>query len=301
MGAPGAPNPPTGFHATLSSGSDVCEGFIVRLRWDDNAGDELCYVVERKVGAGDWSFYQSGGPAEPPTVEDVPQSVGLHCYRVYYGNEAGRSAYSDERCVLVEAVPRVITSTPLFSPTPAPTRPPGCDFERQVGSPRAPNAPSNLRVALRDEPDLPQPSFVDLAWDDNSTDEACFVLTFKGPQWITEMIGPDQAALSKGAYAERCGMAGYWCYHVSAANEWGMSQPSNEVCLNIEPGAASTPAATVVVTQDAAVGALPTTREPTNGGGAAWWLWALTVTGSVVLGLTVLSLLVGARRKPSSR
>jgi hypothetical protein len=93
----------------------VCEGFIVRLRWDDNAGDELCYVVERKVGEGDWSFHQSGGPAEPPTVEDVPQSLGLHCYRVNYGNEAGRSAYSDERCVLVEAVPRVITSTPLFS------------------------------------------------------------------------------------------------------------------------------------------------------------------------------------------
>ncbi len=301
VGAPGAPNPPTGFHATLSSGSDVCEGFIVRLRWDDNAGDELCYAVERKVGEDDWSFHQSGGPAEPPTVEDVPQSVGLHCYRVYYGNEAGRSAYSDERCVLVETVPRVITSTPLFSPTPAPTRPPGCDFERQVGSPRAPNAPSNLRVALRDEPGLPQPSFVDFTWDDNSTDEACFVLSFQGAWSITDVTGPDQATLSKAAYAERCGMAGYWCYHVSAANEWGMSQPSNEVCLDIEPGAASTPAATVVVAQDAAVGALPTTREPTNGGGAAWWLWALTVTGSVVLGLTVLSLLVGARRKPSSR
>jgi hypothetical protein len=148
---------------------------------------------------------------------------------------------------------------------------------------------------------LPQPSFVDFAWNDNSTDEACFVMSFQGPWGLTEVIEPNQAAFSKAAYAERCGMAGYWCYRVSAANEWGMSHPSNEVCLTIESGVASPPAATVVVAQDAAVGALPTTREPANGGGAAWWLWALTVAGSVVLGLTVLSLLVGARRKPSSR
>ena len=306
VGAPGAPNPPTELHAGPASGSDVCEGFIVRLRWEDNARDELCYGIERKVGSADWAFYQSGAPAAPSStgtvgVEDVPQSVGLHCYRVYYGNDAGRSNYSEEACVLVEAVPKVITSTPLFTPTPEPTRPPGCDFERQVGSPRAPNAPSNLRVGLRDEPGLPQPSFVDFAWDDNSTDEACFVLSSEGPWSITEMTGPDQPTFSKAAYTERCGMAGYWCYHVSAANGWGMSHPSNEVCLTIESGVASPPAATAVVAQGAAVDVVPTTAGATNGGGPAWWWWALTVIGSAALGLTVLSLLVGARRKPSSR
>ena len=305
VGAPGAPNPPKEFSATLSAGSDVCEGFVVRLRWEDNVRNELCYGIERKVGEADWAFYRGGGATDPSatgpvSVEDVPQSVGQHCYRVYYGNEAGRSAYSEERCVLVEVVPRLVTATLLFTPTPAPTRPPGCDFERQVGSPRAPNAPSNLRVALRDEPGLPQPSFVDFTWDDNSTDEACFVLSVQGPWSITDVTGPDQATLSKAAYVERCGMAGYWCYHVSAANEWGMSQPSNEVCLTVEPSAVSAPAATAAAAQDAAVGALPATTEPTNGGGAAWWLWALTVAGAVVLCLTILSLLVGAR-KPSSR
>jgi len=305
VGAPGAPNPPTELHAGPASSSDVCEGFVVRLRWEDNSRDELCYGIERKVGGDDWAFYQNGAPVDPSAtgtvgMEDVPQSVGLHCYRVYYGNKEGRSAYSEEACVLIEVVPSVITSTPLFTPTPAPTRPPGCDFERQVGSPRAPNSPSNLKVALRDEPGLPQPSFVDFTWDDNSTDEACFVMSYQGPWWLTEVVGPDQAAYSKAAYVERCGMAGHWCYRVSAANEWGMSQPSNEVCLDIEPSEASEPVATVVPAEDAAVGALPATSEPTNGGGGAWWLWALTVAGSVLLGLTVLGLLVGGRR-PSSR
>ena len=96
-------------------------------------------------------------------------------------------------------------------------------------------------------------------------------------------------------------MAGHWCYRVSAANEWGMSRPSNEVCLDIEPGESSQPAATVVAAQNAAVGALPATREPTNGGGSAWWWWALTVGGSAALVLTVVSLLVGGRGKSSSR
>jgi hypothetical protein len=158
-----------------------------------------------------------------------------------------------------------------------------------------------LKVALRDEPGLPEPSFVDFTWDDNSTDEACFVVSFEGPSSVTEWTGPDQTTFSKAAYAERCGMAGHWCYRVSAANEWGMSRPSNEVCLDIEPSAASAAAATAAGAQEAAVGALPTTNGASDGGGAAWWLWALTVAGSVVLGLTVLGLLVGARRRPSSR
>jgi len=147
---------------------------------------------------------------------------------------------------------------------------------------------------------LPEPSFVDFAWDDNSTDEACFVMSFEGPSPVTEWTGPDQTTFSKAAYPERCGMAGYWCYRVSSANEWGMSRPSNEVCLTIESGVASPPAATAVVAQGAAVDAVPTTAGATDSGGAAWWLWALTVAGSVLLGLTVLGLVVGARR-PSSR
>jgi len=184
-----------------------------------------------------------------------------------------------------------------MSPTPVPIRPPGCNLDGPVGSPRAPNAPSNLRVALRDEPTLPQPAFVDFAWDDNSTDEACFVLSFVGPWWITEVTGADQVSFSKAAYAQRCGMAGHWCYRVSAANEWGISQSSNEVCLNIESGVASTPAATAVVAQAAAVGALPATSGATDGGGAAWWWWALAAAGAALLGLSALSLVRVARRR----
>jgi len=143
---------------------------------------------------------------------------------------------------------------------------------------------------------LPQPSFVDFAWDDNSTDEACFVLSFEGPSLGTEVIEPNKAAFSKAAYTERCGMAGYWCYRVSSANEWGMSRPSNEVCLTIEPGEAS-PAATAVVDRDAAVGALPAAKEPTDGGGPAWWWWGLAAGGAGLLGLSAVSLLSAGRGK----
>jgi hypothetical protein len=304
-GAPGAPNAPTELQALLSSGPDVCEGLIVRLRWEDNAADELCYAIERKVGEGDWAFYESGSPESPVStdtvsVEDIPQRVGVHCYRVYYGNEAGRSAYSNEACVQVEVVPRVETFTPLLSATPVPTRPPGCNLDGPVGSPQAPTAPSNLRVALRDEPGLPQPTFVDFTWDDNSTDEACFILSFVGPELITEVTGPDQTTFSMAAYAQRCGMSGHWCYRVSAANEWGISPHSDEVCLSIVPGVASTPAATAVVAQAEAVGALPTMSDATDGGGAAWWWWALAAVGAALLGLSALSL-VRAARRPSSR
>jgi hypothetical protein len=302
VGAPGAPNAPTELQAMLSSGSNVCEGFTVKLRWNDNAADELCYAIERKVGEGDWAFYESGSPESPVStgtvsVEDIPQRVGVHCYRVYYGNEAGRSAYSDEACVSVEVVPRIETSTPLLSPTPTPTRPPGCNLDGPVGSPQAPTAPSNLRVALRDEPGLPQPAFVDFTWDDNSTDEACFILSFVGPDLITEVTGPDQTTFSMAAYAQRCGMAGHWCYRVSAANEWGISQSSNEVCLNIEWGPAATPAATAAAAE-AAVGELPTTSSATDSGGLGWWWWALTACGAVLMGLAALGLIRAGRSKP---
>jgi hypothetical protein len=306
VGAPGAPNPPAEFQALLSSAADVCEGFIVRLRWNDDADNELCYGIERKVGEGEWEFYQGGGPVDQGedssfSLEDVPQSVGVHCYRVYYANEAGRSAYSDEACVQVDVVPRVETFTPLLSPTPVPTRPPGCNLDGPVGSPQAPTAPSNLRVTLRDEPGLPQPAFVDFTWDDNSTDEACFILSFVGPDLITEVTGPNQTTFSMAAYAQRCGMSGHWCYRVSAANEWGISPHSDEVCLNIEPGAIATPAATAVAAQDAAVGALPAESGATDGGGLGWWWWALTACGAVLMGLAALGLVIVANRRPSSR
>jgi hypothetical protein len=132
--SPLAPTPPTNLRAELESLTDVLEGFVVRLEWEDNADDEVCEVIERKVGADDWSFLQGTTPGDPSSrgpvfLHDIPQQVGIHCYRLYYGNEAGRSAYTNEACVDVEIVPKMmpepptppwVTSTPTATPTPSP-------------------------------------------------------------------------------------------------------------------------------------------------------------------------------------
>lgn len=129
--SPLAPTPPTNLRAELESLPDVLEGFVVRLEWEDNADDEVCEVIERKVGADDWSFLQGTTPGDPSSrgrvfLHDIPQQVGIHCYRLYYGSEAGRSAYSNEACVDVEIVPKILPELPTppwVTPTPLPPLP----------------------------------------------------------------------------------------------------------------------------------------------------------------------------------
>jgi hypothetical protein len=208
--SPSAPNAPTNLRAELVSSPLALEGQLVRLQWDDNADDEQCYVIEQKVGEGDWSVYEAVGGAPPSNMgtastEIVPLEPGVHRYRVYFGNEEGRSAYSNEASLNVDVLPRIATPTPgpfytrpaPAPPTPAPVPalatpvvptfglPPDCNA---VGpSPEAPDAPSHLDISLWSLGDVPPdfgPSIVEFGWDDNSDDENCFVLMFEGP-WVT--------------------------------------------------------------------------------------------------------------------
>lgn len=270
------PAAPTNLTATLISDVTIPGGYRVDLAWQDNAADALCFKVQRRDQDGTWHGFTGGMGGADRAVDAQPWPGA--CYRAWVANEHGRSAYSDEACAAPAGFPS------------------GCNVEGLVGSPGAPNPPSDLTVALRDEPGLPQPSFVDLAWRDNSTDEACFVLLFEGPWWATEATEPDQTTFSKAAYAEQWGMAGYWCYRVSAANEWGRSQPSNEVCLDIAPGAASTSGATATAAAGAGLRAAPATGGG-EGTALAWWWWALAGAGSALLGLAALSLTGVARRR----
>lgn len=125
MGSPGTPKPPANLRAELVWSPELLEGLAIRLTWDDSTADDLCYIVERKVSPGDWPGVKNVG-GHPPSwmgpvsVEDIPWQVGIYCYRVYFGNETGRSTFSNEACVNVEVAAKVVTPTPpLFAPTPA--------------------------------------------------------------------------------------------------------------------------------------------------------------------------------------
>ena len=120
IGAPGTPSAPVNLRAELVPSSMLAEGFVIRLTWDDNATNDLCYAIEWTVGperlpAG--SYVSGRPPAEvgPVSVEEIPWQAATYCYRVQFGNEAGRSPYSNEACVDVEVLP-VWTATP--TPTP---------------------------------------------------------------------------------------------------------------------------------------------------------------------------------------
>jgi hypothetical protein len=123
-----APSPPTNLRAELVSSALALEGQTVRLQWDDNADDEQCYVIEKKAGEEGWSIYEAVGDAASSgagavSTEVVPLEPGVHCYRVYFGNEEGRSAYSNEACLNVEVPPRIHADAGAFYTWPAPAPP----------------------------------------------------------------------------------------------------------------------------------------------------------------------------------
>lgn len=224
--SPSAPSPPTNLRAELVSSALALEGQTVRLQWDDSADDEQCYVIEQKVGEADWSVYEALGGAPPSSTgavstEVVPLEPGVHCYRVYFGHEEGRSAYSNEACLNVEVPPRIATPTPgpfYTWPAPAPSTPApapalatpvvptfglpsDCNAGGPVGAPNAPDAPSHLNISLWSLGDVPRdfgPSIIEFGWHDNSDDENCFVLMFEGP-WLTwEGTRANETVFSKG-------------------------------------------------------------------------------------------------------
>jgi hypothetical protein len=126
--SPLGPAAPTNLQATFVTSTpwaEVVEGYAIALEWEDNADDEcLCYV-QRKVGEQSWvSFAGAGGHDVSMTSHlDVPTSVGRHCYRVAAGNEHGRSEFSNEACLDVDVVPRLVYGTPTPLPSVKPVLP----------------------------------------------------------------------------------------------------------------------------------------------------------------------------------
>jgi len=136
VGTPGTPNPPTNLRAELVPSPELVEGSAIRLTWDDNAADDLCYIIESKVSPEEWPGVKNVG-AMPPSwtgpvsVEDIPWRVGTYCYRVSFGNEAGRSEYSNEACVSVAWRPGYRRQRHRSSP-PRPRRGPATSTNRPI-------------------------------------------------------------------------------------------------------------------------------------------------------------------------
>ena len=98
---PGGPLAPTDLSARWAPlpGNPQVSGVL--LTWQDNAGDETCYVVQvRDSSGGAWQdrVYQS---ANATSADDlVFDAPGDYCFRVFAANDHGASA-SNEPCVQV--------------------------------------------------------------------------------------------------------------------------------------------------------------------------------------------------------
>jgi len=285
IGSPGAPNPPTNLRAELVKDSTVLEG-AVRLEWYDNADNDTCYFLERKVDGGEWLRQWASYPFGPEytglvPASDIPGQLGVHCYRIFYANGAGRSAYSDEVCVDVEVVPNVLVPTPPPWPCHPRDDPPYSEL--------APSPPTDLTATLVADPTVSGGLSVRLVWQHFSADELCYRaqrLELDGTwQWF--------ATGSGSAEVDSQPLPGARCYRVAAANEHGRSDWSNEACATGEP-ITPTPAATGPAI--AVPRALPITGGGHEGAALGWW-WMLAAIASALVAVAALSLVTAARRR----
>jgi hypothetical protein len=126
--ATAAPAAPSDLRAELVPDPDLVSGFAVQLTWQDNADNDECHLIEvwaygQQISSSG-SVYADGSQTGLNSWRDIPGSVGLRCYRVYYGNNAG-GAYSSKTCVNVEVLPELkATPTSVVSTaTPPATSP----------------------------------------------------------------------------------------------------------------------------------------------------------------------------------
>jgi hypothetical protein len=96
------------------------------VTWVDNALDETCYVLERKINSGPYDVIAVLPPDSTSYLNDGPYvQAEVVTYRVYAATGSARSAYSNTDEVffpVVDPSPPPPTPTPVSSPTP--TSPP---------------------------------------------------------------------------------------------------------------------------------------------------------------------------------
>lgn len=288
--SPLAPAAPTDLWLELTANPNLPDlpAMVVVLRWTDNSENETCFAIERKLGADDWEWLSAVGANQVGTYAYGFVSEAEHCYRVYAGNEAGRSDYSNEACIQLAApapppTPAQVTATPVATPPLATPVPPPMEPVLHCGpEPRPTPLPDLLPPSDLDAQLVPLREYdfgVRLTWQDNSLDETCFGLQRKGGEskdWVAVqfLLADTTEATDEVFYAP-----GLYCYRVYAGKAEGTSAPSNETCIEMPMATVPTPPATPVasppipspsplVTPSAAVGQLaaPVRALPATGG-----------------------------------
>jgi hypothetical protein len=126
------PTAPTTLTATANSGTSVTLG------WQDNAGNESGFLIERKTGTGSYSLLATVGQGVESYTDTTVSANTQYTYRVRATNTAGSSAYTNTATVTTPQV--------------------------------APAAPTNLDAIAAG------PTQIDLDWTDNSSNETNFLI-----------------------------------------------------------------------------------------------------------------------------
>ncbi len=115
---PGGPSAPTDLSARWGPLPDNPQVSGVLLTWQDNAGDETCYVVQVRDSNGEACQDRIYASANATSTDvRVFYTPGDYCFRVFAANDHGASA-SNEACVQVPEV--TVHGLPPGAATPGP-------------------------------------------------------------------------------------------------------------------------------------------------------------------------------------
>jgi len=163
---------------------------FLSLSWTDRSENERGFVIERKVGDGPWSVLIRL-PADWTSYTDHGLSEGtLYSYRIKAFNRFGSSDWSEE-------------------------------VSAQTGS--LPEAPSGLHIIARGL------TFLELAWDDRSTDELYFEVEVRyaeGGVWLSAGTAPADTQVFRIRSLEP---GKEYVLRVRAWNRFGPSPYSEEI------------------------------------------------------------------------
>lgn len=120
--------------------ADPISNTRIDLTWTDNSGTETAFKIERKTGAGAYAQIATVGPNVAAYSNTGLTAGASYCYRVRAAGSSGDSAWSNEACAVAMAKPA---------------------------------APSTLRATVKSV------SRIDIAWNDNSSNEAGFKIERK--------------------------------------------------------------------------------------------------------------------------
>ena len=179
------PVAPNGLTLTVDNSAGI------KLAWADNSSNETGFLIERRVGSGNWTVFTTVA-AGATGYTDVSVTTGSqYSYAVAAVNGTNSSATTN---VTTAVVPSTVT---------------------------APAAPSNLALTVQSA------SSMGLTWSDNSNNETGFVIerqAWGSGSWVTlTTVGAGVTSYADRTVAEST----QYSYRVSATNNLGKSSASN--------------------------------------------------------------------------